>query len=315
MNHPAVLAGVRAAPRQHQAQNPAAPPVRLRPPRRGRGSPRDALSRQHGALADPTEVCGDTPRPLLPGPQLPSLPVMPGLAGHQEEISENQPAKTSVPSCVQLPMGARGHRATSLSSHPHQSWSSHEQAQRATEVPWSDFPLGDLVPRREELLGGVTPAAVFSCFILNEAKHGMDRPACQLHMSHLRITSDRTNMQLLAPPLQVPKTPSNPTPLSHSPSQVPFTPPQIPLWASERGMSLPSPPHQGNLNPSSLQTKAHSRVPFAVLHICCPKGRSPPDSILRCTQPSPLPRWAGGPKPLVSSLTLSARHSVSSVSR
>lgn len=60
VDHPAVPAGVRAAPRQHQAQNPAAAPLQLRPPRRGRGggSPRDALPRQHCHSADPT-AAGD----------------------------------------------------------------------------------------------------------------------------------------------------------------------------------------------------------------------------------------------------------------
>lgn len=83
VDHPAVPAGVRAAPRQHQAQNPTAASVQLQPPQRGRGrgSPRDALPRQHRCSADPTAtgdggVCGETPQPLL-GPRRPSPPVMP----------------------------------------------------------------------------------------------------------------------------------------------------------------------------------------------------------------------------------------------
>jgi len=96
MDHPAVPAGIHAAPRQHQAQNPAAAPLQLRPPRRGRGSPRDALPRQHRRLAeltaagvrglwgDPTATAAGVGASVMPSARLSQGT----LAGHQEEISE-----------------------------------------------------------------------------------------------------------------------------------------------------------------------------------------------------------------------------------
>lgn len=60
------------------------------------------------------------------------------------------------------------------------------------------------------------------------------------------------------------------------------------------------------MNTSSLRTRLApgqglpSTVPHTQCHQCCPEGRSPPDSVLGCSAPSPVPTppaWSRAPQP------------------